>query len=222
MPSIVIPWLDNGDQYRVKALKWVLEKYRTELPNWEINVSRSFNGGVWCKGEMVRQGVKTSKSDLIVVADADVWTTGLPRAAMAVTAGISDWAIPHKMVYRLTRAGTDAVYRGASWRLQPHERPYAGRRGGGYVVATKAALLEVPMDTRFVGWGQEDESWDYALTTLLGDPFHEGADLVHLWHQKPERMDRRKGNNESWRLMKKYMKARNDPEVMRAIVGEVN
>jgi hypothetical protein len=76
------------------------------------------------------------------------------------------------------------------------------------------------MDSRFVGWGQEDESWAYALQTLAGQPWRGAADLFHLWHPTPPRVERRRGSIEGWRLMKRYRKARGEgPEAMRELLA---
>lgn len=68
--------------------------------------------------------------------------------------------------------------------------------------------------------GQEDESWACALHTLLGEPWRGDADLVHLFHPPQERMTRRRGSQESWRLRNRYFAARDDPAAIRGLIEE--
>jgi len=43
------------------------------------------------------------------------------------------------------------------------QRPYPGYPGGGITVLPRSTYTEVPLDLRYEGWGQEDESWAHAL-----------------------------------------------------------
>lgn len=157
---------------------------------------------------------------IVVVADADVWSDGLQAAIQAVEDG-APWAMPHGLVHRLTEDGTAAVFAGADWRSQPTcQKPYPGIPGGGVVVARRETLLDVPLDPRFVGWGQEDESWAMALTTLAGAPWRGNADLVHWWHPPQERLCRRRGSVDGWKLRRRYIRARHDTAAMRQLLEE--
>lgn len=222
MPTVVIPFASKGCEHRIAALDWVSGQYRVHHPDWQVMVIEDTNGGPWSKGDLVNKGIKMAPEGIVIVADADVWTDGLPSAAMAVTCGAAEWVVPHSKVWRLVEESTAAVLNGAGWRGQRTLRPYAPLSGGGIVVAERQTLLDVPMDPRFIGWGQEDESWGFALKTLAGDPWRGQADLLHLWHPTPERQDRRVGNMEGWRLMKRYGKLAkaHDAEGMRRLISQ--
>lgn len=92
--------------------------------------------------------------------------------------------------------------------------------GGGMIVARRETLLEVPLDSRYVGWGQEDESHALALNCLAGMPWRGDAHLIHLWHPPAKRQTRRKGSRRSWELFKRYRAAASDPVAMRALLKE--
>lgn len=172
----------------------------------------------WCKGEAVNRGVGHSSAEVIVVQDADV-LIDLQPAIEAVKAG-AKWAVPHTRVLRLSEKATDAVLAGADpCGLELVQRPYVGVVGGGCVVARREVLLDVPMDERFTGWGQEDEAWGMALKTLHGKPWRGDQDLYHLWHPPQDRMDRKRGNREGYALRQRYAKSRN-PQAMRELVEE--
>lgn len=166
--------------------------------------------------------IEASGAEIVVVADADVWTDGLSAAVRAVEEGAA-WAIPHLFIHRLTEEGTAAVLRGRAWQDQAFEqRPYRGVPGGGIVIARREVLLEVPLDPRFKNWGQEDESWGMALGTLCGLPWRGEAPLLHLWHPPQRRLSRTRGSREGWNLRRRYMRARRDPEEMRQLISEAH
>ena len=212
MPEVVIPFA--GDcPHRRKALEWVRERHI-----WPVTVA--FGGAPWIKAGALRPAIEASSADVLVIADADCWTDGLPEAVRAVELG-APWAKPHSLVHRLTQASTEALYRGEPW-AELAERPYHGVAGGGFIVARRETLLEIPMDPRFVGWGQEDLSYAIALHTLAGDAWLGNADLIHLWHPPQDRMSRMWGSVENKRLMKRYSAAKCKPALMRSLIEEIH
>lgn len=164
--------------------------------------------------------IERSEAEIVVVHDADVWAEGLDEAILAVRNG-APWAIPHRGVFRLTERGTDEfLATGSSDDLE--QRAYLGIEGGGVVVARREALLDVPLDPRFVGWGQEDESWGLALRTLLGPPERVKRPLIHLYHPPQRRLTRSRGSMEGWALRRRYYLARHDPDAMRNLISEAH
>jgi hypothetical protein len=176
----------------------------------------------WVKANAVMSAIEATDAEIVVMADADVWTDGLEEAIIEVELGAA-WAVPHLHVHRLSRKGTQAVLGGADWRKQPLEQgPYPGVVGGGYVVARRQVFLDVPLDPRFVGWGQEDECHGLALRALHGQPWRGTADLVHLFHPPQERLSRVRGNKGGWKLRRRYYNARHDPVQMARLIEEAN
>lgn len=173
-------------------------------------------GGEWCKAVGVNAAAARSFADVLVVADADVWTTNLQVAVDAVDDG-APWVIPHKLVHRLTETATGALLAGHV-ATETCEQPYVGIQGGGIVVLPRLTLLDVPMDERFVGWGQEDQSWGVALHYLTGPAVRFDAGLLHLWHPPQPRQDRKVGSEAGRRLHREYLKARPDPVAIRSIL----
>jgi hypothetical protein len=211
--EVIIPWR-GGCPWRERALEFVRSRY-----DWPVIIAPAPDGA-WCKAAAVTPAVEASCADVLVIADADVFTDGLDAAVEAVADG-APWAVPHHLVHRLDPAGTDAVLAGADWRGQPlAQRPYAGFEGGGIVVIRRDVALDVPMPT-FYGWSGEDEAWAYCLRTLAGPPWRGNADLVHCWHPPQERMSRRWGSPENRELAGRYRAARGDREAMRALLEEV-
>ena len=199
----------------------MLAQYRRAHPAWPVTVAPA-PGGPWCKAAAIAPAAAAAAdADVLIIADADVWTDGLAAAVDAVTSGLTPWAIPHRLVHRLTPAATDRLLNDRPVKLVEHdERPYAGIAGGGIVVLTRAALAATPMDPRFTGWGQEDQAWGVALHVLHGLPWRGDADLLHLWHPPQQRATRKIGSPEGQALHRRYLRARRDPAQMRALLQE--
>jgi hypothetical protein len=214
--EVVIPFR-GGCPHRERALNHVLPLYATQP--WDVRIATG--GEPWVKASAVNPAVESSAADILILADADVWTAGLAEAVGAVERGAA-WAVPHGHVHRLSEGGTTAVYRGASWQGQPlAERSRHGMVGGGIVVARREVLREVPMDPRFVGWGQEDQSFGLALHCLAGACWRGTAPLIHFYHPPQERLDRTWGSLEGTRLRDRYHAARANPDAMRALLAEI-
>jgi len=220
--SIVVPvWRLSED----RQATWGFTRAQWEAlhPTYEI-VEGGSDLDVFRKGVCVADGVARARGDIIVVADADVCCDGLPAAVEAVLAG-AGWAMPHHRVLRLSPGATlEAVQSGhlpqvrtASTYMQ---RPYVGVPGGGIVVLHRDTYARAPIDPRFAGWGQEDEAWAVALTTLVGQPRRGVADLYHLWHAPQARMSRTVGSTASRILLQRYRGVRSSPRNMAALVAE--
>ncbi len=217
--DVIVPWR-GGCADRALAWAAVQNFYAAEHPDWRV-VEAPPAEGKWVKASAVRPAVEASEADVIVVADADVWCVGLSAAAMAIVCGLADWAVPHRTVYRLNAEATVRyIATGAYDQSALARKTYVGRLGGGLVVASREALCSVPMDRRFMGWGQEDEAWGSALATILGPPWRGSADLIHLWHPPAERLSTRRGSIENWNLYRDYIEARGNPDRMRELVSE--
>jgi hypothetical protein len=219
--AVVVP---RGGEcpHRERAWQFVRERYASAHPGWEVREARA-PAEEWCKARAINPAVEATSAEIVIQADCDVWTDGLDAAVDAVRDG-APWAIPHIFVHRLDEAGTAAVLEGADWRRQPlacpEGRPYRGIAGGGVLVALRETLRAVPLDPRFVFWGQEDESHAMALSTLYGEPWRGSADLLHLWHPPQDRYTRRRGSTEGWALRGRYSAAREDPAAMAALIEE--
>lgn len=215
--AVVVPFR-GGCPYRDAAWRHLQGLYAERHPDWQL-VEAPAPEGPWCKGAAINVAVSDCDAEIVIQADADVWSDGLPAAVEAVREG-APWALPHTLVHRLSEEGTEALLADADWHDQLAQEPYKGIEGGGIVVATREVLWAVPIDQRFVLWGQEDECHAIALRTLVGAPMRGCAPLIHLFHPPQERMTRRRGSHESWELRRRYFAASKDPARMAALVEE--
>jgi hypothetical protein len=220
--SVVFPWR-AGCLWREASYRWVAERYATLFPDWEL-VEGTSPDGPFSRAAAILDGARKSSGDLIVVADADVWCD--PTAAVDAAAE-SGWAIPHKMIHRLSEessalfmAGAPLEGLGLDQSNRQDSKPYRGHECGTLVVLQRELLFDVPPDPRFIGWGQEDDAWSLALRTLAFPPVRFDADLVHLWHPAQPRISRIVGTPEGKALHFRYQRARNKPQRMRALIEE--
>lgn len=221
--SVLVPYrADNGP--RDRAWAYVRARWKHTYPGWQV-VEGNCPDGPWVKALAVADALTRADGDILVIADADVVVERVDAAVVAVQQG-SPWAIPHRGVYRLTPAATDAVLAGGPLpslmgRLGPDvvQRSYTGITGGGMVVLPRALYRRVPLDPRFAGWGGEDLSWGTALQVTSGPPWRGAGPLWHLWHP-PQPRASAVGSPEAQALHGRY-RAAATPSRMWALLAEI-
>lgn len=216
---VLIPWRSTDCPHRTRALAYVLSRYATT--GWPVVIGRhDASEGPWNKALAVTDALTQTQAEILILADADCWTEGLPDAVQAVKDG-APWAIPHRGVHRLNQDATTRYMAGEPLDGLPlGERAYLGVEGGGLVVIRRAAYEAAPFDARFTGWGNEDEAAGFAWRGLHGPPWRGKAPLIHLFHPPQERATRKFGSMDSRDLRKRYARARHDPDAMRRLIEE--
>lgn len=217
--SVVVPYRpDSG----ARDLNWEFLRglWADHFPNWEVVTGDCASSG-WVKAEAVADALSRAHGDVIAVCDADVWCEGVADAVRQVESCGARWAIPHLTVHRLTQVATmELRTSGDDFSYDFDEPPYEGVPGGGMFVMRRAAYEAAPLDRRFRGWGQEDQSAGLAWTTLYGLPWRGIDPLWHLWHPPMERANRVVGSMESRALWERYRSANHNRPRMRELVGE--
>jgi hypothetical protein len=203
--SVVVPYYPS-DEHRERAWRWVRDSYARSYPDWEVVEGQG--GSPWVKAHAVADGLTRASGDVLVIADADVWSNHLDDAIAALDEGAS-WVIPHHLVFRLTREATAVVIEGGVPiagldTADCEQEPYPGWAGGGIVVVRRSDYLRAPLDPRFVGWGQEDASLAIALDAIVGHFTRLPFPLLHLWHPPQPRMSRRIGSQAGEALWTRY------------------
>jgi hypothetical protein len=205
MPDLIVPWRPDGAH---RDAIWSRLKPR------HIAAGRAVIEGTcegeWCKAAAIADALHRSTADIVILHDADVWCDGLEPAVEAIDTYCA-WAIPHDKVHRLAEGqepGGNLI-----------QNPYTGWAGGGIVVIRRDIYDRCPIDHRFVGWGQEDESLARALTLLYGAPWRGSADLWHWWHPAQPRINRATGSKASAALAHRYRKA-STRNAMQALIEE--
>jgi hypothetical protein len=214
--SVVIPFRPDGAE-RDRNLAWVLDRLRTEHPDWQVHIEVDETDQPFNRAALLRSGVAKCMGDIIVAHDGDVWCPDLPQAVQQVRNG-SPWAIPHTNVHRLTPDATTGFLAGGGPSDDLDEPAYVGTASGGAAVITREAFHQVPPDDRFAGWGGEDQAWGRALWTLIGAPWRSEEPLWHLWHPPQQRKTRDYGNEANLALERRYRAANGNPLAMRALI----
>lgn len=216
--SVLVPWRPDGAD-RDRVWEWLQAWWART--GWEV-VTGECPPGPWVKALAVEDALSKASGDVLVVADADVIVPAIGQAVDAVLAGHA-WAVPHRVVHRLSRQGTSAVLRGGAITGQALEqRPYVGMLGGGCVVLRRETYVACPLDRRFQGWGQEDQSWGVALGSLCGRPWQPAGQqepLFHLWHAPQDRVSRSTGTLEGRRLALEYTAAADGNRMAEYLAG---
>lgn len=171
--------------------------------------------GPWSKARAIEDALSKTDADILVIADADVWTD-----CIEAVENVETWSVPHRQIRRLNRQATEAVLAGAEPEGRLEEPAYRAHPGGGVVVIRREVWNEVPMDPRFTGWGHEDDAWGIALTRLVDLPKRGKEALWHLWHPPQKRRARTRGSQANLDLYHRYVDAESDPVRMRALLDE--
>lgn len=229
--AVVIPFASE-DPRRRELLEIVTAWW--ENRGLRVVVGRTDPLGQWSKARAIQRGVDLADdADILIVADADVIPDPVPVKDALVNLGSGllhgiqtwRWAMPTTTVIRLTEDGTDLWldHGGLDYRnIRSHwvQRRYRQHPGGGLVILTRALWDEVPMDPRFIGWGQEDDAWGRALYTLADPPWRGAGHLVHLWHEPTVPEGTVHGRPESLSLYQTYEMHGADRSGMRTLVGQ--
>lgn len=231
--SVLVPWRSDGGP-RAEIWAWVSGWWAARFPDWQVVSGDSPAGGPWVKALAVSDAASRADGDVWVVADADVVCdpAAVARAVDLVRAG-APWAIPARMLARLTPEATARVLAGdpleAVGRRDYCIERSRHRTAGGMTVVRREVFELVPMDPRFVGWDPEDWAWEYALSTTCGAPHRPGmtdpvGDMVHLWH--PPAPDCRKhrggfGSAEGRALYRRYKQAAGHRGLMTRLLAEI-
>lgn len=229
--AILLPWR-TGNPHRDAAGDWVTAQLARHHPDLRLHTTRDLDiDGPWCKALHVKAMLDQLEPDIetVIVHDIDVWLTPRPlRLGLQAVRTGTPWSVPHGKIVRLDEAGTAHVtanpaVEGPLWPSRRYfaEPPYRGHPGGGIVIAGRDLLIEVPLDPRYLGWGQEDDSWGLALTTLAGRPHRGTSDLIHLWHPPQPRASRTFGNPTGRALLNRYRAAGGHPAHMRELLAEI-
>lgn len=216
--AVLVPWRP-GDPHRARNWAWC--RHRWDIAGLQV-IEGADEGGEFSRTQAILDARARTDADVLVVADADVWCDDLGLDQLD-----TGWAIPH-LVHRLSEPSTRQLLDGhPDWRTLPlsadnpqDQKPYRVHPAGTLLTLTAATFDAAPPDSRFVGWGQEDDAWAAALAGLVGPPRRTTADVVHLWHPPQARRSRRVGNTANQTLARRYRDARRSPERMRALIEE--
>lgn len=216
--DVLIPYGGPFDTWRGRALEYVIGWYERHHPTWQIIIGRAADP--WSKGAAVADAYRLSDADMIVIADADSFVAPDALVGAVAAATAFGWGMPHRFVYRQSKASTEAIYAGAAPSETDLDRPlYRGVKAGGIVALTRRTYDTVGgIDPRFEGWGGEDRSLELALNTLVCRVPYGTDPFWHLWHPHPA--PNLRGSPAAEELVGRYREVNGNPRAMLALIEE--
>ena len=186
----VVPYRETKD--REPARRWVREYLdnRAASVHFSDHPDKLFN-----RSAAINAAVRLSNpgpSDVLAIADADCFVTGLRFQEGAQAAKETGrLVIPHDTVCRLTKEQSAEVLNDRCPAKGPNGRWYRDNRSrpcvsGLVFLRFDSWLLINGMDESFRGWGGEDNALKIAADNLLGPSIRLDGPLYHLWHERQE------------------------------------
>lgn len=208
MKAVILPY--SGNPLREKQYQWVKRYYETYFP---FEVVTGSCEGRWRKGVAIADALAKTDAQTLYIIDADII---LPF----VDVEPDGLVIPFNRCYNLTQSATERLYDcgvGIPSGLPLEKVRERFRWAGGVWIIDRALYELLPVDSRFEGWGGEDESFCLAIATLHSPLTMLDGDVWHLWHEpQPEKIKFKRTHN--WTLLKAYRSAKRRPERMAEVV----
>lgn len=196
--SIIIPWHDNGCEWRRKSFDWLRNRYAALLTDYEFVCGSTKNiddDPHWNRAASRNALVEQSSGDTLLIADADtVFQLDQIERGIAQLLGGAPWVIPYceERYYNLTADETALVWRcfpgaGIPEPTDPRQWDHKITSWAGLLLVPRAAFDAVGgYDERFKGWGYEDNAFKTALDRVVGPHRRTDGYALHLWHPAPD------------------------------------
>jgi predicted glycosyltransferase involved in capsule biosynthesis len=227
--SVLIPFKDAEN--RSDQFKWLHKRWESLGKDFEIVVSSDDGNIPFSKTIAVNNAYRKSTSDILAMVDADVWLDPqiLLDAADFIRKSPNSWVRPCEDVYRVNRENTNKILS-----ISPDD-PFpnitkddceriSGATGGVFIFSKKQFETVGGMDSRFRGWGGEDNAWNTLMDSRFSEAVKWNKNLYHLWHPR----DRDDSRNAIWTgqsqrntdLAKEYDVAATDKALLDKIIKE--
>lgn len=182
--SILIPFKSDYGQ-RDKNWSWVRQRYEKLIPEAEICLG-NYPYEPFSRSRAINQAARLATRDIFLIADTDIIFDLNDLTRWLELLSQYTWVIPFSKRYNLTPDKTN-------WLLQ---QDYGidiknVSLGSLEIIECPGSLNLVPrryfeviggFDTRFEGWGGEDNAFKMAMDTLCGPSINADNVVWHLWH----------------------------------------
>lgn len=222
--AVIIPFYSNNVD-RITAYQYTVDWWKSCYPEFEIIRGESFP---FIKGVALQNAINQTDAECLIIADADSIIAPKENIQKAVDfiSRTSRWFVPYDRVFRFTKEETNDYYfkseHGFPDLKSKHETicaPYYPTLGGGIVILPRTLWdLVGGIDKRFVGWGGEDRSFGYALSTIHSHPIQMEGRLLHLWH--PDQGPTQPMSRDTIDLAERYRKAYKNRQKMKILIDE--
>jgi predicted glycosyltransferase involved in capsule biosynthesis len=203
--GVVIPWRDVGCPHRNKAFDFIVSFYKSRFS--EIILCDS-GSKVFNRAASRNRGVEACSSEIIVVADSDLFT---PMSQIVEGIHISrnyyGQVRPFTTFGHMSKASTDYFLNQNDFNELSYEKfqnlsaVWPGVHGGIFIMQKKLWLSVGGMDENFSTWGGEDNAFNIRCENRLNNPVKTvDGYAMHLFHPYQRRISR-----ENYLRLESYM-----------------
>ncbi len=221
--SVVVPWRGDGAQ-RDRLWKWCRDRWESLRDLGVVDEIIECDSGQepFTRGTSLNRGVERAAGDVLVLADADTFVDEIAEALELLASG-APWVVAYgwQEYYRVSPADTDAYL---AYQLPTTLRPFrfleqCVSRSGCNVLTREGFDRVNGFPETLRGWGYEDDCFVAAMDTLVGPHARTRGFAVQLYHEHIEAERFHQPHiAENRRVSDLYAAARQQPDVMRALV----
>lgn len=227
MISVLFGYRDDGGPRDV-LFGYVLRWWHRHYPEAQICVGRNFDDP-FHRGKARNAAHHVAETDILIIADADTVpdVTGVDLAVEMLLEEQAPWVLPYGLdrYYNLSEDATLHILK-----HQPNEiREPSDAGDWEHKLTSWAGCLVIPRaawdavggyDERFIGWGYEDNAFQFALDTVWGAHRRIDAYCCHLWHAiEPGTTFDSPFIAKNRSLYRIYEQANGDPDRMRQVLA---
>lgn len=223
--SILVPYRSDGG-HRDRIFEWTQTFYKEQFPKAEICVGRN-DHNLFSRSAAINDAAAKATKDVFLIVDADLlFDPSLVKASLQLLSDFH-WVVPYYSIRYATQESTERLLSTSPvWPLQIQVQSeeidwsVEGITGGIGIIPRKSFRKVRGFDTRFLGWGGEDDAFALAANTLCGKYTRLNSNIYHLWHpteksqgnphygKNLELLDEYKACDGNKKAMKKLIKGR--------------
>lgn len=191
--SVTIPWSDNYGR-RGRIYEWVRRRWTAYFPEIPVLEGRDpfFDTGKAVEFNRSRarnDAARQVRTEFMLMADADTafdpWAI---RDGLRMLQSGKAWVIPYVKYYNLTQAYTNTLLNDTpptDLMVNPSADHVIESWAGLLMMNTRDYWAIGGYDTRYEGWGWEDNAFRNKMNEHVG-PFSRANDgrALHLWHER--------------------------------------
>ena len=187
--SIVLPYRPSEDGYRSAIFDWIYKRYEQLFPDSEIIVCDS-NDEQFSRSKSRNIGVDQSTKKFILLADADIipFKQFIESGIFDINNGVS-WMIlyDNDLYFNADKSSSKIILNSDPIsEIIPSQIIWEHKitSWAGQLLFKREDFYEIGgYDERFTGWGYEDNAFQVAADTILGQHKRvRNAWTIHLWH----------------------------------------
>lgn len=211
MFTVIIPFMNLNQQFRLRNLIYVIENYKKLAPDFDIivieqngdgsvesmlseyknvkHINLSINNKLFHKTRLLNYAIDSCKSEYIIMSDADcvISANGINIIRNHYDSG--SIVYPFNVVDYYNEGYTRKYIKGESFtKYNIDSRNLPIKRFTGLINCfSRTTYNKVgKFDEEFIGWGSEDDAFVIKCERVCGDVYRSDVDsmLIHLFHPK--------------------------------------